>query len=59
MPVREVIYLRAEQKYVAARTATHTYLLDESLINLEQELAQHSCVCTVTAWWRATRSRVL
>lgn len=37
VPVNEVIYLRAEQKYVAARTLTRTYLLDESLINLEQE----------------------
>lgn len=37
VPVEEVIYLRAEQKYVAARTLTHTYLLDESLVNLEQE----------------------
>jgi len=37
VPVEEVIYLRAEQKYVAARTLSHTYLLDESLINLEQE----------------------
>ncbi len=40
VPIGEVIYLRAEQKYVAARTATRTYLLDESLVKLEQELAQ-------------------
>jgi two-component system response regulator AlgR len=40
IPISEVIYLRAEQKYVAARTATRTYLLDESLVNLEQELTQ-------------------
>ncbi|MDP2027378.1 LytTR family DNA-binding domain-containing protein [Sulfuriferula sp.] len=40
VPVTEVIYLRAEQKYVAARTAYRTYLLDESLVNLERELAQ-------------------
>lgn len=40
VPVEEVIYLRAEQKYVAARTLTHTYLLDESLINLEQEFGE-------------------
>lgn len=40
VPVEEVIYLRAEQKYVAARTLTHTYLLDESLVNLEQEFAE-------------------
>ncbi len=40
VPVAEVIYLRAEQKYVAARTLSRTYLLDESLVNLEQELTQ-------------------
>ena len=40
VPVEQVIYLRAEQKYVAARTLTHTYLLDESLVNLEQEFAE-------------------
>ena len=40
VPVEEVVYLRAEQKYVAARTLTHTYLLDESLINLEQEFGE-------------------
>lgn len=40
VPVDEVIYLHAEQKYVAARTLTRTYLLDESLIHLEQEFPE-------------------
>ena len=39
--VEEIICLRAEQKYVAARTLTHTYLLEDSLTSLEQEFPQH------------------
>lgn len=38
--VEEIICLRAEQKYVAARTLTHTYLLEDSLTSLEQEFPQ-------------------
>lgn len=38
--VAEIICLRAEQKYVSARTATHTYLLEDSLASLEQEFPQ-------------------
>lgn len=41
VPVGEVIYLRAESKYVVARTAEREYLLDESLLKLEEEFAQH------------------
>lgn len=40
VPVDEVLYLRAEQKYVTARTATREYLLEESLTHLENEFAQ-------------------
>ena len=40
VPIDDVICLRAEQKYVAARTATHTYLLEDSLTSLEQEFPQ-------------------
>ena len=39
VPVAEVVSLRAEQKYVAARTLAYTYLLEESLTGLEQEFA--------------------
>ncbi len=39
LPVAEILYLRAEQKYVVARTAAREYLLDESLIHLENEFA--------------------
>lgn len=39
VPVAEVLYLRAELKYVTARTAERDYLLDESLVQLEHEFA--------------------
>jgi two-component system response regulator AlgR len=35
----EILYLRAEQKYVTARTAAREYLLEESLAQLETEFA--------------------
>jgi len=37
VPVDEIIYLRAELKYVTVRTAEREYLLEESLTHLEQE----------------------
>lgn len=37
VPVNEVIYLRAELKYITVRTAEREYLLEESLTHLEQE----------------------
>lgn len=40
VPVAEVLYLRADQKYVAAVTAERTHLLDESLTRLEEEFAE-------------------
>jgi two-component system response regulator AlgR len=39
VPVADVLFLRAEQKYVTAMTAAREYLLDESLVQLEQEFA--------------------
>jgi two-component system, LytTR family, response regulator AlgR len=38
VPVAEVLYLKAELKYVTLRTAAHTYVLDESLSDLEERL---------------------
>jgi len=38
IPVSEVLYLKAELKYVTLRTATHAYVLDDSLADLEQRL---------------------
>lgn len=39
VPVTDVIYLKAEQKYVTLRTGTHEYLIEESLTSVEEELA--------------------
>jgi len=40
IPVADVLYLRAEQRYVTARTREREYLLDESLVKLEEEFAE-------------------
>ena len=37
VPVDEVVYLKAELKYITIRTAQREYLLEESLTRLEQE----------------------
>lgn len=39
VPVAEILYLKAEMKYVTARTAEREYLLEESLTQLESEFA--------------------
>jgi two-component system, LytTR family, response regulator AlgR len=39
VPVADVLYLRAELRYVTARTREREYLLDESLVKLEEEFA--------------------
>lgn len=39
VPVADVLYLRAELKYVTARTVEGEFLLDESLVQLEQEFS--------------------
>lgn len=38
IPVADVLYLKAELKYVTLRTADHQYVLDDSLAELEQRL---------------------
>jgi two-component system response regulator AlgR len=38
IPVEEVLYLRAEQKYVTAKTREREFLIEDSLNQLEQEL---------------------
>ena len=40
IPVEEIVYFRAELKYVTARTRECEYLLEESLTRLEQEYAE-------------------
>lgn len=39
VPVAEILYFRADLKYVTARTREREYLLDEALTHLEQEFA--------------------
>lgn len=39
LPVREILFLRAEQKYVTVRTRSREHLLEESLVALEREFA--------------------
>jgi two-component system, LytTR family, response regulator AlgR len=38
VPLAEIVYLKAELKYVTLRTAAHTHVLDESLAELEPQL---------------------
>ncbi len=40
VPVADVLYLKAEQKYVVARCLAREYLLDESLVQLEEEFPE-------------------
>jgi two-component system response regulator AlgR len=40
VPLAEVLYLKAELKYVTLRTALHSYVLDESLSDLEQRVGE-------------------
>lgn len=40
VPVSQVLYLKAELKYVTMRTAQHTYVLDDALSDLEQRLGE-------------------
>ena len=39
IPIADILYLRADLKYVTARTAQREYLLDESLTQLEAEFS--------------------
>lgn len=39
VPVREIVFLRAEQKYVTVRTRSREHLIEEALISLEREFA--------------------
>ena len=40
VPLADVLYLKAEMKYVTLRTAAHTYVLDEALSDLETRLGE-------------------
>jgi two-component system response regulator AlgR len=39
VPVRDILFLRAEQKYVTVRTREREHLIEESLVALEREFA--------------------
>ncbi|HUW26758.1 MAG TPA: LytTR family DNA-binding domain-containing protein [Gallionella sp.] len=39
VPIEQVLFLRAELKYVTVRTAEHEYLLEESLTAMEKEFS--------------------
>lgn len=40
IPVREVLFLKAEQKYVTIQTSSRAYLTEESLVSIEAELGE-------------------
>ena len=40
VPVRDIVFLRAEQKYVTLRTREREYLIEEALVALEKEFAE-------------------
>lgn len=40
VPVADILYLRAELKYITIKTAQREYLLEESLTNLEDEFGE-------------------
>jgi two-component system response regulator AlgR len=40
VPVRDIVYLRAEQKYVTLRTREREHLIEESLVALEREFGE-------------------
>lgn len=41
IPIDEIIYFKADQKYVTLRTADQEYLIEESLKALEEEFSSH------------------
>jgi two-component system response regulator AlgR len=41
VPLKEIIYLKAELKYVTIRTAQREYLIEESLTRLEEEFTEN------------------
>jgi two-component system, LytTR family, response regulator AlgR len=40
VPVRDIVFLRAEQKYVTLRTREREYLIEDPLVALEKEFAE-------------------
>ncbi len=64
IPPAEVLYLRAELKYVTLRTAMHSYVLDDALFDLEQRLGDgfvriHRNALVAKAAVRALERRIM
>lgn len=64
IPVADVVYLRAEMKYVTLCTTKHRYVLDDALTDLEQRLGEavvriHRSAVVAKAAVRALERRVL
>lgn len=64
IPISELVSLKAEMKYVTLRTLTHTYVLDDALVDLEQRLGDaavriHRSAVVAKAAIRALEKRVL
>jgi two-component system, LytTR family, response regulator AlgR len=64
IPVSEVVYLRAEMKYVTLCTTKHRYVLDDALTDLEQRLGDavvriHRSMVVAKSAVRALERRVL
>lgn len=64
IPVHEVVFLRAEMKYVTLATTRHRYVLDDALSDLEQRLGEavvriHRSMVVAKSAVRALERRVL
>jgi hypothetical protein len=55
VPVAEVLYLKAELKYVTLRTAAQRTCSTMRWPTWNSAWASASCACTATRWWRARR----
>jgi two-component system response regulator AlgR len=54
VPIEDIIYFKADQKYVTLKTDDHEYLIEESLKHWKQNLPTASCASTVTRLCRRT-----
>lgn len=59
VPVHQIVYLKAEQKYVTVRTASRTYILDSSLSDLETRFPNQFVRIHRNALINPTQMRVL
>lgn len=64
IPFGELVALKAEMKYVTLRTVSHTYVLDDALVDLEQRLGAtvvriHRSAIVAKSAIRALEKRIL